>query len=271
MKKFLLTVCCLVAASVVLAQSDTLANVKNVYVMQDAAKGQTLLIVGGYQVGLTSRVMPKLDPKPKLNRNLEVSIGFRDIEFGFSLLTTPGYGSYPLSERGFLDQRVGKSIHFGFRLLDLGVNLNKKRNLWLHTGLHLMCDNYVFDRNITLRRVDGMVVPQTLDRDYKKSKLTTAAFGIPVQLTYIPAPKLCLSAQVYGDVVFNSHTKYKKPITKDRFSGVNVFQAGVGASITYRGVGLYAKYGLTEFFKGGIAPSTHPLTVGITCNLYFGL
>ena len=55
------------------------------------------------------------------------------------------------------------------------------------------------------------------------------------------------------------------------FSGVNVFQAGVGASITYKGVGLYAKYGLTEFFRGDVAPVTHPWTVGITCNLYFGI
>ena len=60
---------------------------------------------------------------------------------------------------------------------------------------------------------------EVLDRDYKKSKLTTASFGIPLELTYMPVYKLCLSAQVYGDVVFNSHTKYKKPITKDRFSG----------------------------------------------------
>ena len=66
------------------------------------------------------------------------------------------------------------------------------------------------------------------------------------------------------------------PSTRSRlrkivFRGVNVFQAGVGASITYKGVGLYAKYGLTEFFRGDVAPVTHPWTVGITCNLYFGI
>ena len=32
MKKFFLTVCCLMVASVAMAQSDTVANVKNVYV-----------------------------------------------------------------------------------------------------------------------------------------------------------------------------------------------------------------------------------------------
>lgn len=266
------------------------------------------MTVGGYQVGLTSRTRPKYaaagtvvmseaqverlarqNPKylvdgcvvsedimkrielRKRRSRVEVSIGFRAMELGFSLLTSPGYGAYPAAERGFLDQWVGKSIHFGFRLLDLGFNLNEKRTLQLHTGLHLMCDNYVFDKNVTLRRVDETVVPEVLDRDYKKSKLTTASFGIPLELTYMPVYKLCLSAQVYGDVVFNSHTKYKKPITKDRFSGVNVFQAGVGASITYKGVGLYAKYGLTEFFRGDVAPVTHPWTVGITCNLYFGI
>ena len=34
---------------------------------------------------------------------------------------------------------------------------------------------------------------------------------------------------------------------------------------------FYAKYGLTEFFRGDVAPVTHPWTVGITCNLYFGI
>ena len=59
MKKFFLTVCCLMVASVAMAQSDTVANVKNVYVTQDADRGRILLTVGGYQVGLTSRTRPK--------------------------------------------------------------------------------------------------------------------------------------------------------------------------------------------------------------------
>lgn len=263
MKKLFLTVCCLIAASVVMAQSDTVANVKNVYVMRDSDKSRMLLEVSGYQIAFTTR--KKSEPKVKL------SIGFKDTELGFSLLTAPGYGDYPVSQRGFLDQRVGKSIHFGFRLFDIGVNLNKKRTLQFNTGLHLMCDNYVFDQNITLDRVGGRVVPQPLDREYKKSKLTTAAFGIPVQLTYLPTKGLRISAQVYGDLLFNAHTKYKKPITKDRFSGVNVFQVGVGAALTYKNVGIYAKYGLTEFFKGDASPTTHPVTVGLTFNLFCGL
>ena len=46
MKKFFLTVCCLMVASVAMAQSDTVANVKNVYVTQDADRGRILLTVG---------------------------------------------------------------------------------------------------------------------------------------------------------------------------------------------------------------------------------
>lgn len=70
MKKFFLTVCCLMVASVAMAQSDTVANVKNVYVTQDADRGRILLTVGGYQVGLTSRhglntLQPELSLCPK--------------------------------------------------------------------------------------------------------------------------------------------------------------------------------------------------------------
>ena len=50
MKKFFLTVCCLMVASVAMAQSDTVANVKNVYVTQDADRGRILLVLVVIQV-----------------------------------------------------------------------------------------------------------------------------------------------------------------------------------------------------------------------------
>lgn len=239
-------------------QGDTLVGVKNVYLYRDKRESELRLAVGGYYISF--------EGKPRQPIRIKYGFGFQNVEFGFSLLTTPGYGGYDRGQRDFLDLRVGKSIHFGFRIFDFGFS-NRRRSVEFHTGVHLMCDNYVFNDNLTIRRSGEKIVPVPLDRDYKKSKLTTAAFGIPVQVTFLPAKSLRISALVYGDLVCNAHTKYKKPKVKERFSGVNEFQCGVGATLTYRGFGLYAKYGLTRLFRNGTGPDTHALSVG----LYFGL
>ena len=74
MKKFFLTVCCLMVASVAMAQSDTVANVKNVYVTQDADRGRILLTVGGYQVGLTSRTRKWSDLHGRIRNILSMGV-----------------------------------------------------------------------------------------------------------------------------------------------------------------------------------------------------
>ena len=150
--------------------------------------------------------------------------------------------------------------------MNLSVTLNRERNLFFRTGLHVMCDNYTFAGDHTLQRIDGQIVPVAFDKPYRKSKLLVATIGLPVQFSYSPAPRFYISAVAYADVVFNSHTKYKRPIEKAHLSGVAAFQPGVGLSFSYRGIGVYAKYGLTTLFREGAGPKTHPVSVGI----YFG-
>lgn len=272
MKKFLLCALCALCVTGVSAQDKTLAQTEAMRLSTGQKTGELLLEVGGYgitfgQGSFSQNLRSANDSKsPRSVKPVRFGIGFGRMELGFSMLTTPDYKGYSPQEGDFMDLRVGKSTHFGFRFLNLSVALNRQRNLFFNTGIHLMCDNYTFSDNITLQKLDGRIVPVPLDRDYKKSKLATSSLGIPLQLTFIPARKLYVSALVYGDVVYNSHTKVKKPISKARLSGVNEWQCGAGATISYRGFGLYFKYGFTPLFRSGVGPKVHPLTVG----LYFG-
>lgn len=269
MKRIVLLFACLAMTAAAAAQTDILARENGVTMMRGQNQSELMFEMCGYKVVLGNRGLrdsPRIVPAQRSTSPVQWGLGFNRVEFGFSMLTGASYAGYDAPDHDFLEQRFGKSIHFGFRFLNFGVALDRRRSLYFRTGVHLMCDNYVFSRNITVERDGDRIVPVELDRDYKKSKLMTASLGIPVQLCYTTRYDLHMSVLAYGDVVINAHTKYKKPKTKSNFSGVDPWQLGVGATLSFRGIGLYAKYGLTPLFRNGTAPKAFPLTVG----LYFG-
>lgn len=270
MRTILLTLFGVLCVATAAAQTDTLATAGDLKFRRGGREGEMVLELGGYGVTLgkgVSYTAVMASESGRRAKPVRWGLGFGSVELGFSLLTMPGYGGYTKSQRDFLDQRVGKSIHFGFRFFNLRVALNKQRNLFLGSGIHFMCDNYTLQNsNLTLERIDGQIVPVSIEGNFKKSKLTTASLGIPLQVAYFPIPKFSISAQLYGDVVFNSHTKYKKPKSKADLAGVNTWQCGAGVALSYKGFGIYCKYGLSEFFRSGVGPKTHPVTLGF----YFG-
>lgn len=266
MKKVLLAALAVVFVNTVMAQRDTLVSGEGMHVLRTGRRGELMIEMGGYGIMLGNRSGFSENPDRRSKQSVRFGLGFSNVELGFSMLTSPAYKGYDPAVGDFMELRTGKSTHFGFRFVNLSVALNRERNLFLRTGLHLMCDNYTFAGDHTLQRIDGRIVPVAFDEPYRKSKLLVATIGLPVQLSYSPAPRFYVSALAYADVVFNSHTKYKRPIDKARLSGVAAFQPGVGLSLSYRGIGIYAKYGLTTLFRDGVGPKTHPVSVG----LYFG-
>lgn len=67
----------------------------------------------------------------------------------------------------------------------------------------------------------------------------------------------------YCDFVLGSNAIYKRPKEKNSLSGVNPFQFGIGGSVSYRGFGVYARYGVTSLFKSSAGPSCHPVSFGV--------
>lgn len=191
---------------------------------------------------------------------------FQYIEMGFTQLTGTSYAAYPASAGRFLDAEFGNSFHFSCGLIGLQVDLNRKRTLFFDANIQFTLDNYrLSDRSITLERIGGRIEPVALGEQMKKSKFVTGMIGIPVRLVYKPVKHLRLSAIAYTDFAVSFNTIYKKPRVQREMplSLLNPCQFGVGASVTYYGVGMFVRYNLTPLFRSGRGPECRPLTVGI--------
>ena len=106
---------------------------------------------------------------------------------------------------------------------------------------------------------------EALGETAKKSGLTTLSLGVPLRVTLRPAQHLRISAAAYCDFAVWTDAVYAMPEPRvmQRLSGVNTFQFGVGASVAYCGIGVYARYGVTSYFKKSAGPVSHPLSLGI--------
>lgn len=187
------------------------------------------------------------------------------IELGFNYLSGTDYGAYPAGTEDFLDLKIGNSFHFGITPIGLSVGLDRKRKVEFSTGLRYTVDNYrLADNSITLGRDGNRVVPVALDERADKSKIRITSLGLPLQFTFKPLRHLSISLVGYCDFTVGTRAIYKKPKVRNELYGVNPFQFGLGGSVSYRGVGVYVRYGVTPLFKSGRGPVAHPVSFGVS-------
>ena len=178
------------------------------------------------------------------------------------------YSGYAPGEAGFLDQRLGPSFHFSFSVMQICLSLHRSRTLSLGLGLQYTLDNIrLADSGITLGNIGGRLVPVALDEPADKSKAVTSSLGIPVRLIYEPVKRLRITAVAYSDFMLGADAIYKKPKEKHSLSGFRAYQFGLGASVAYRGFGLYARYGITPLFKHDAGPDCHTVSFGFAYSL----
>ena len=140
--------------------------------------------------------------------------------------------------------------------------------LSLGLGLQYTLDNIrLADSGITLGNIGGRLVPVALDEPADKSKAVTSSLGIPVRLIYEPVKRLRITAVAYSDFMLGADAIYKKPKEKHSLSGFRAYQFGLGASVAYRGFGLYARYGITPLFKHDAGPDCHTVSFGFAYSL----
>lgn len=228
-------------------------------------RGELVLAVGGQQITLGA---PSKGGGVKTRSTVAVkkthcAFGMSALEFGYSLLSSVDYAGFAPEAQGFMDQRVGKSIHIGWRVLSLDVQLNRARTISFATGLSASWDNYRFDPVWSLDRVDGKIVPIALEKEMKKSKLTTFQLGIPVGIRFVPMHKMELSIYGYGELVTDAWVKVAKPKEKHDITGLNEARFGVQVVATYRNVGFYYKHSFTPLFKSDVGPKCYPISVGL--------
>lgn len=195
---------------------------------------------------------------------------FDHLEFGFTKLTGMDYAGYAPGDKGFLEQQLGPSFHFSFNVIQFCVALNRSRTLSLGIGLQYTLDNYrLANSGITLRNESGRIVPVTLDEPADKSKVVTSSLGIPLRLMYNPVRRVEISVALHNDFTLGADAIRKKPKKKHGLSGLRDYQFGVGASVTYYGAGLFARYGVTPVFKTGAGPECRAFSFGFTYSMHF--
>ena len=165
----------------------------------------------------------------------------------------------------FDDINSWKSVQVTVNPFNLSAT-NRNGTFGLSMALGIRANNYSFYDAITMEKVTGSVNPVILSGDIKKSKFTTAAIHIPMEITFGKPYKLAFSVGGFADLVFNSHTKVKYANGhKDKVHRfpVNFLQAGFTARISCRYLSLYCNWNPVGVFKSGCGPDVQVWSVGI--------
>lgn len=264
---FILLSLCAPAQTADSTAADSLGRIGDVgtgpVTMRRAADGEGMILeVAGFGITLGQAAGGEKQQVKSYPR--VCGLFFDGVELGFNFLTGADYAGYPAEAGDFLDVKGGNSFHFGITPVGLSVALDRKRRFEFSTGLRYTVDNYrLSDNSITLGREGGMIVPLPLDEKADKSKLRITSLGIPLQFSFDPVRHLRVAVVGYCDFTLGSNAIYKKPKEKSSLSGVNPFRFGFGGSVSYRGFGLYVRYGVTPLFKSGAGPACHPVSFGV--------
>jgi len=264
---FILLALCASAQATDVPAADSLRRIGDVdtgpVTMRRAADGEGMVLeVAGFGITLGQASGGE---KQKVKALPRVCGSFLSgVEMGFNFLTGADYAGYPAEAGDFLDVRGGNSFHFGITPVGLSVALDRNRRFEFSTGLRYTVDNYrLSDNSITLGRDGGMVVPLPLDDKADKSKLRITSLGFPLQFSFDPVRHLRVAVVGYCDFTLGANAIYKKPKEKNSLSGVNPFRFGLGGSVSYRGFGVYVRYGVTSLFKSSAGPVCHPVSFGV--------
>ena len=248
-----------------LRRIDTVGN--DLMALRGAGReGNVILEVAGF--GITLGRAPEPEYADVVTRSGRVKLYlFNCGEFGFSQLVGVDYDGYAPEEKGFLDQKLGSSIHVAASVLQVQVALNRNRTFYFATDLNFAVDNYrLSDAHIRLGYEHGRLLPVALDEPADKSKFVTSSLGIPLRLIYKPFRNFQVSAIAYSDFGIELTSLHKKPKVQYELSGLRTYQFGVGGAVSYSGVGVFVRYGVTPLFKKGGGPECHTLSSAFRCS-----
>ena len=188
-------------------------------------------------------------------------------EIGWNALSNVNYAPYAgLNTGDFLDLHNWKSTHVTLNLCSASAC---NTAIGISTAIGLKFNNYRLDESITLAKGD-LIMPIPTEgmhhRAAKKSKFTTAALHIPVELQFGNPRRFAFSVGGYLDMMINNHTKIKyHGGHKDKTWNypTNFLQAGARARLTFHNFSIFCAYQPTQLFKTGRGPEVQQWTIGI--------
>lgn len=188
-------------------------------------------------------------------------------EIGWNALSNVNYAPYAgLNTGDFLDLHNWESTHVTLNLCSASAC---NTAIGISTAIGLKFNNYRLDESITLAKGD-LIMPIPTEgmhhRAAKKSKFTTAALHIPVELQFGNPRRFAFSVGGYLDMMINNHTKIKyHGGHKDKTWNypTNFLQAGARARLTFHNFSIFCAYQPTQLFKTGRGPEAQQWTIGI--------
>lgn len=256
-----------VAAQTVTTTEQTISVVDNdgksiVNIEQKEQANAMEIRVGGVNISFDARVEERNKQKRRFSTPM-----FGNLEVGMNLLNNVDYSIYDKSTMDqygeFMDLNTARSLQFNILLTDASVRLCRSGRASIGAAIYLCFNDYTFDNNITLVKQNGIVMPQSIDQSYKKSKLNTFSVQIPVVAKVNLTHKIFVAGGVYGGALLGSHTKIKFPKEKIRRPYMTPFYAGLTARAGWDEVYAYGNWSLTELFQKDKGPAVTPITFGL--------
>ncbi len=188
-------------------------------------------------------------------------------EIGWNVLSDVNYAPYAgLNTGDFLDLRNWKSTQVTLNLCSASAC---NTAIGISTAIGLRFNNYRLDESLTLAK-GSLIMPIPTEGMHhhaaKKSKFTTAALHIPVELQFGNPRRFAFSVGGYLDMMINNHTKIKyHGGHKDKTWNypTNFLQAGARARLTFHNFSIFCAYQPTQLFKTGRGPEAQQWTIGI--------
>lgn len=117
------------------------------------------------------------------------------------------------------------------------------------------------------------VIPDTIS--YKRSKLTTTYFDIPIELRYKSKSEFRVAIGFKFGFLIKGQTKYKGEnyiegtddeviIKVGRFNFIETTRYGFTGRIGYKWLNVWGYYQLSKLFVKGSGPQMYPISIGIT-------
>lgn len=192
------------------------------------------------------------------------------LEYGIPMLSLHNAALFnDASFERITDLNYTQSNQLNLNITDAYLPFARDNSVGLTGRIVMSWANYIFN-DFTLGRDDSSVTILPVPENTKKSKLTTWAVRVPVELQFTIGNNFFVNAGVYGGLVLGSHTKYKfdkDDKVKQDFS-VNPIEGGLTVRAGYGKWYAYCNYSLTDLFKTTTQPGVRTLTFGVATGLF---
>jgi hypothetical protein len=180
-------------------------------------------------------------------------------------------GNFPGS---FLALNPGKSWNVNINFMQYSINLSKKNNIGLVTGLGFQMNDYKFSGNSSITKDEnGNIVEVPFDVNLSMSKFHANYLTLPLIAEFhLNADKygrrLYIGAGLIGSFKLWSYTKIKyhdpgKVKAKDYSDlSINPWQYAATFRIGFKAIKLFVNYNLNSLFMKERAESLYPISIG---------